>query len=172
VPVGNGPDSLVPAIIARQIRPSTTIGAPTAEPIPAACMRSPIGPLAQHPSQFLGDGRESLLRRALTRDQRRHAAQGGLLLGQRGAHGHVPRDAVHDAEVRHRARVPLESACRAVGADEAALESDDVLAGGQNSEHVVSALHVIGMDNLHERPRHELLARVAQHAFERRVTSL
>jgi hypothetical protein len=74
--------------------------------------------------------------------------------------------------VRQRARVPLEPANRAVDADEAALESDDVLAGGQMDERVASALHVIRMHELQERPRHELLARVAHQALERRVQPL
>jgi len=74
--------------------------------------------------------------------------------------------------VRQRARVQLEPAYRAVDADEAALESDDVLAGGQMGERVASALHVVRMHELQERPRHELLARVAQHALERRVQPL
>jgi hypothetical protein len=91
---------------------------------------------------------------------------------QRSANGQVPRDAVENALVRRRARVPLETAKRAVDADEAALEFDDALAGRQMDERVASALHVIRMHELQERPRHELLARVAQHALERRVQPL
>ncbi len=120
----------------------------------------------------LSDGREDLAGGRLLRDEYRHPAQRRLLLGQRAANGHIPRDAVEDAQLRQRARVPLEPANRAVGADEAALESDGVLAGGQMDERVASALHVIRMHELQERPRHELLARVAQHALERRVQPL
>ena len=71
--------------------------------------------------------------------------------------------------MRHRARVPLKPAYRAVGADEAELDPDEVLAGGEMGERVARALHVIRMHELHVRPRHELLARVAQHALERCV---
>jgi hypothetical protein len=123
-------------------------------------------------SDRLSDGREDIAGGRLLRDEYRHSAQRRLLLGQLAANGHVPRDAVEDAHVRQRARVPLEPAYRAVDADEAALESDDVLAGGQMDERVASALHIIRMHELQERPRHELLARVAQHALERRVQPL
>ena len=103
---------------------------------------------AEHLADFPPDSGEHGIGRGLTSDQRRHAPQRGLLLGEHaqlvatrlkhalclaqldfGATtlGRVSCDAVHDAPLRHGPRVPLEPPHRAVGAHDAGLEPDEIV---------------------------------------------
>jgi hypothetical protein len=112
----------------------------------------------------LGDGREDLGGRAFLGHQRLDAPQRRLLVreeaelvtagldhpvggSQLGLDtppvGHVPADALHEATLHHGPRVPLEPANRAVGADDAVLEPDDVLPLQQTGVHVADGLLVV-----------------------------
>jgi hypothetical protein len=65
---------------------------------------------AEHLADLRGDGREHRVGRGLTRDQRGHAPQRGLL--RRGATGigHVAPRGVEELVLRHDARAPLDPA--------------------------------------------------------------
>jgi hypothetical protein len=50
-----------------------------------------------------------------------------------------------------------------------AVEAEDLLAGGRSREHWVSALQVAAVDEVHDRPGREVLARITKHTLERAV---
>jgi hypothetical protein len=136
---------------------------------------------------------EDRARSRALRDQRGHAPERGLLVGEPAqlvatrlehalslaelrvgapALGCVPRNAEHDAALRHRPRVPFEPPHRAVGANDAGLVSDEIMSLPEPRQRLARRLHVVRMSDVEDRPREELGLRITERALERRVHAL
>ena len=110
------------------------------------------------------------------RAARRACLEQALRLAQLGldapALGRVPSDAVHDAALGHRPRVPLEPPHGAVGADDAGLEPSQIVTLRELRQRLARRLYVIRMEDVESGSREELRLRVPQEAHERRVHAL
>ncbi len=89
--------------------------------------------------------------------------RGGLLLG------HVAGHAVDEALLEDRRRVPGQPAVAAVAAAVAVLEPERALAGAHALGRAVRRRAVVRMNEVHVRPAHQLLDRVAERLLPRRV---
>jgi hypothetical protein len=139
------------------------------------------------------DRAEQLPRRDVLCNERRHPPQRCLLVRQHAqlvatcldhalrlaqlgldtpALGCVPSNAVHDAPLGQRPRVPLEPPHRAVGADDAGLEPNQIVTLRELRQRPARPLYVIRMEDLESGSREELRLRVAQEAQERLVHAL
>ena len=94
-------------------------------------------------------------------------------LFRRLAFGDVARGGVHDLLLTERRRRPHQPAQRAVLVEVAVLEVDDLLATLDLLRRFGNrGLAIVGMDEVHERPRQQLLFAVAEHALPRRIDAL
>ena len=97
----------------------------------------------------------------------RHRFFGGLPLGD------VARGGVDDLLFRERRRRPHQPAQRAVLVKVAVLEVDDFLARSISFRaSAIGRLAIVGMDEVHERPRQQLRFGVAQHPLPGGVDAL
>ncbi|HEU0025415.1 MAG TPA: hypothetical protein VFQ12_12325 [Thermoleophilaceae bacterium] len=113
-------------------------------------------------------GGEHRVGRCLTRDQRGHAPQRGLLLRGAAALGHVAARGIEKAFLRHDARLPFHPAQRAVATDDPVAQLHDIGTALERRGGLCHPLAVVRVGELDPRPRQQLLPRVAEH-FERRV---
>jgi hypothetical protein len=122
----------------------------------------------EHTAGFPHHGCEQSLGGRLTRDQRRHTPQRGLLLRGVAALGHVAARDIEEAFLRHDARAPLHPAQRAVATDDSILQLHDIGTALERRGSLQHPLTIVRVGELNPRPRQQLLARVAEHV-ERRV---
>jgi hypothetical protein len=121
---------------------------------------------------LLGHDGEKVLRLHAFRHEGGDAAQRVQLGTGSAPVRYVSRHSVHDAFLRPGVRVPFESARRAVGADLATLESNDVFAGREFGEDCADGSAIVGVGIVHERPGKQLFLRVPEHARERWIGEL